>query len=155
MELEEFVARQIQSLQSLEIAEGLKDNSWAAHLWHRGEEVAGDVQIFEILKLEHVIRELLKIIGGQVQLFQVYALVEVSDGISSDLIIGEVKTFKSSEVVLAKRRDLGNLVELQVEILKELEVAELLHTDLIVCEVERCQVLEIAQILFDNVHDLF
>ena len=155
MELEEFIARQIQSLQSLDITEGLKDNSWAAHLWHRGEEVAGDVQVFEILKLEHVIRELLKIIGRQVQLFQVYALVEVSDGFSSDLIIGEVKTFKSSEVVLAKRRDLGNLVELQVEILKELEVAELLHTDLIVCEVERCQVLEIAQILFDNVHDLF
>ena len=82
-------------------------------------------------------------------------MVEVSDGLSSDLIIGEIETFERGEVILAKRRDLGDLVELQVEILQELEVAELLHPDLIVGEIERCQVLEIAQILFDDVHDLF
>ena len=75
MELEEFIARQIQSLQSLDIAEGLEDYSWATDLWDRGEEVAGDVQIFKIFEVEHVIWELLKIISRQVQLFQIYALV--------------------------------------------------------------------------------
>ena len=49
-------------------------------------------------------------------MFQVNALIEVSDRISSNLVIGEVETFKGSEVVLAKRRDLDNLVELQVEL---------------------------------------
>ena len=82
-------------------------------------------------------------------------MVEVSDGLSSDLIIGEIETFERGEVILAKRRDLGDLVELQVEISQELEVAELLHPDLIVGEIKRCQVLEIAQILFDDVYDLF
>ena len=75
MELEEFIARQIQSLQSLDIAEGLEDNSWATDLWDRGEEIACDVQIFKIFEVEHVIWELLKIISRQVQLFQIYALV--------------------------------------------------------------------------------
>ena len=75
MELEEFIARQVQSLQPLDIAEGLKDYSRAANLWNWGEEVAGDVQIFEVFKVKHVIGQLLKIIGRQVQLFQVYALI--------------------------------------------------------------------------------
>ena len=82
-------------------------------------------------------------------------MVEVSDGLSSDLIIGEIETFERGEVILTKRRDLGDLIELQVEISQELEVAELLHPDLIVGEIKRCQVLEIAQILFDDVYDLF
>ena len=55
--------------------------------------------------------------------------------ISSNLVIGKIEAFESGEVVLAKRRDLDNLVELQVEILKEFEITELLHADLIVSEV--------------------
>ena len=63
MELKEFIAWQVQSLQPLDIAEGFEDYSWVADRWYWGEEVTGDVQIFEIFELKHVIGQLLKIIG--------------------------------------------------------------------------------------------
>ena len=63
MELEEFIPRQVQSLQPLDIAKGLEDYSWVTDRWYGGEEVTGNVQIFEIFELKHVIGQLLKIIG--------------------------------------------------------------------------------------------
>ena len=46
-------------------------------------------------------------------------------------------------------------IELQVEVLEVLKVSKLLHANFIISQVESCQILEIAQVLLNHVHDLF
>lgn len=53
-----------------------------------------------------------------------------------------------------QRWDLSDGVELQVEILKELEVPELFQAHLIVSQVECRQILEVTQVLLDHINDL-
>ena len=154
MELEELVAGQIQTLQAADRAQGLEDHDWAAHGWERAEVVAAEVELFEVLEVEHVVGQLLQVVRGQVENAQVLADVEVADGLVVQLVVGQVEHFERVEVLVAQCWNLENLVELQVEVLEVLQVAQLFHADLIVGQVERRQVLEVAQVLLDDINDL-
>ena len=55
MELKELVSRQVQSFESIHATKGLKHDGWATNVRHRGEEVAGKVQILQVLEVEHVV----------------------------------------------------------------------------------------------------
>ena len=59
MELEELIAREIQSLQPLDATQALEGNSWAAHGWYRREEVARQVEILKLQEVVHIIGQLL------------------------------------------------------------------------------------------------
>lgn len=87
MEFEELVSREIQSLESLHATECFEDDGRAAHVWHRGEEVAGQVQVLQVLKVEHVVRQLLQIVRCQVELFQINAMVKVTNAFEVQLVV--------------------------------------------------------------------
>lgn len=91
MELEEFVASQIQTLQAADCAEGLEDHDWATHRWERTEVVAAEVELFKVLKVEHVVWELLQVVGRQVENAQTLADVEVADRLVVQLVVGQVE----------------------------------------------------------------
>jgi hypothetical protein len=81
-------------------------------------------------------------------------VVQVADAFKVKLVVGEVQDFKIVKVLLAQGRYYTDGVELQVELLEEFQIAQLLHSHFVVCQVKSGQVLEVAQIFFDNVDDL-
>ena len=56
VELEELVSGDIQTLKALDRSESLENNGWTADRGNRGEEIACEVQILQILQLEHIVR---------------------------------------------------------------------------------------------------
>ena len=71
VEFEELVAREIQSLESLHATKCLEHNGWAAHVRHRREEVAGQVQVLQLLEVKHIVWQLLQIVCCKVKLLEV------------------------------------------------------------------------------------
>ena len=116
MELEELVPRQIQPLEPFHATEGFEDHGGAADLGHGGEEVAGEVQFLQVEEVEHVVGELLEVVGRQVELLQVLARVQVADALEVKLVVRQVQALQLDEVLLAQLRDLADGVELQVEV---------------------------------------
>lgn len=66
--------------------------------------------------MEQVVWELLQIVGRQVKLLQVCALVEVTDAFVVNLVVGQVEHFQVGEVLFAQRRNLCDRVVLQIQV---------------------------------------
>ena len=91
VELKELVSLQVQSFQSAQTSDRLEDNSWAADCGHRREQVARKIQVLQVFEVEQVIWQLLQIIGSQVELLQISALIQVSDALVADFVVGKVQ----------------------------------------------------------------
>ena len=81
-------------------------------------------------------------------------MVQVANAFKIQLVERQVECLKRREILSTQRWDLRDRVELQVEILEELEVSELFQTHLIVSQVQRRQILEVAQVLLNHINDL-
>ncbi len=88
--------------------------------------------------MEHVIRELLQIVGCKVKLLQIPARVEASDRFKIEFVVAQVKVFEAREILFAQGRNLRNLVELKVKFLQVFEISELFHANLVISQIKSC-----------------
>ena len=78
MELKELVAAKIQTLESLNATECFEDDNRASHGRDRREVITAEVELFQVLKVEHVIRQLLQVVSREVQALEITAGVQVA-----------------------------------------------------------------------------
>ena len=104
--------------------------------------------------MEHVVWQLLEVVGCKVEDFEAPDLVEIADALWVQFVVGEVQVFEVEEVTLGESWYNSDLVVLQIELLHILEVLQLLQSNLVVRQIQRCQVLEVTQVLLNDVHDL-
>ena len=77
-------------------------------------------------------------------MLQIAALIQAADALRIELVVRKIEHLKSSKIFVTEWWNLSDRVELQVQVLQVLEVAQLLHADLVVGQVKRGQVLEVA-----------
>ena len=77
-------------------------------------------------------------------MLQIAALIQAANALRIELVVRKIEHLKSREVFVTEWWNLSDRVELQVQVLQVLEVAQLLHADLVVGQVERGQILEVA-----------
>ena len=98
--------------------------------------------------------KLLQTVGTQVQYFELLAAVEVPNAFELQLVVGKIQNFQVCEVLLAQHWYPLDVVELQIQLAQVPQVAQLLKPYLVIRQIQRRQVLEVAEILFDDIDDL-
>lgn len=145
-----LVPRKVESPQLRHHSQRFEQNSGVDQSTGAGKQVRRQVEFLKQLKAIQTLWKSHQVVARKIESLEFGQLIQVSDRLRVNHVVAQVERLKAKKLIGLNRLNLLDVVVLKVYFCQALEVSQLFQPHVIVAQVQRGEVLKVAQVFFDH-----